>query len=387
MIDDSFSLMRGGLVYRALHLLGIVKAGKHTTPLVAVLLTTLAMLPVILATGLDGTLHGNAVMTPLLRDYTVIARFLIVVPLLILVAPRMDELLRESIAYIPESGLVHPDNRGQFDKVIAKVVGLRNSNTPETICLLIALLPLLLDQPAFGMLAGVSDWRIDPDGSRSFASLWLQVVAAPVFRFVGLIWLWRLALWTYLLWRLSRIELDLHPAHPDGAAGLSFLGLAQTRFSVLAFAGGLLVAGHAIDHVLYLDATLHSLRFVLITYVVCAVAVLIAPLIVMCPRLLTVKRIGLMTYGRLGHINMHAFDQRWLRTRGKDEPIMLETSDPSAVADFSAAYDTIRNMAVVPITRFNLLSIALAAVVPIIPVFFVAMPMDEIFQKLAGILT
>ncbi|TWI04976.1 hypothetical protein IP90_01118 [Luteimonas cucumeris] len=382
MINDSFSLMRGGLVYHALHSLGAIGPGRRTTSWVALLLTAAAMLPIMIATALDGTLYGDAVVMPLLGDYAVLARFLIAVPLLILAAPRADSLLRESIAHFPRSGLVSANNRDRFEHAIDRIVQLRDSKLPETLCLLLALLPLTFEQPSFGVMQGISDWR-----QTGFAGIWMNVVAVPIFRFIGLIWLWRLGLWCYLLWRLSRIELDLHPAHPDGAAGLGFLAIAQYRFLVLPFAGSVLLAGSVIDHILYLGATLQSLKLLLLSYAIGATLVSIAPLFLMCPKLLVLKRRSILEYSVLGHLGVHAFDRHWLGTgTSTDGTSLLESAQPSALADFGAVFNTVRGMSVVPMTRYNLLWIMLAVLLPLVPVLFVAVPINEILQKLGAIL-
>lgn len=385
MINDSFSLMRGGLVYHVLHASGAIKPGKRTTPWVAVLLTGLAMVPLLLGTGLDGTLWGPRVTMPLLGDYATLARFLVAVPLMILMAPGADALLRNAIVQFPRAGLVGAGRRAQFDQVVDKVVALRDSKVPESACFLLAMLPLLLHQRSLGMLQGISDWSM-VDGHATFAGLWLNVVAGPVFRFVALIWLWRLCLWTYLLWRLSRIDLDLHPAHPDGAAGLGFLGMAQYRFSALPLAGGFLLAGSCINEIVYLGATLNDLKYLMIGYIVAATVIMVAPLLLMSPKMMAAKRAGLMAYGALGHAAVRAFDRRWIDGHDSGETPFLEANDPSAVTDFSAVYGTLRSMSAVPLTRSNLLWIALPAALPLLPVLFFAMPVDELLKDLVSIL-
>ncbi|MES5815780.1 hypothetical protein [Pseudoxanthomonas sp. Soil82] len=54
MIDDGLSLMRGGPVYRLLRALGLIGPHRRTSRLVAVLLTTIAVGPLLALTARDG---------------------------------------------------------------------------------------------------------------------------------------------------------------------------------------------------------------------------------------------------------------------------------------------------------------------------------------------
>ncbi|MET1162552.1 MAG: hypothetical protein ABWY48_08405, partial [Pseudoxanthomonas sp.] len=229
MINDSFSLMRGGLVYRLLTAMGALHPGMNTAPFVAGLMFVVSFVPLLVLSAADGSLLSHGRSIPLLGDYAALSRFLIVVPLLILAAPYSDALLRGAIRQVAHSGLVRPSRQDALDSALARVRKLRDSNIPELLCFVLALLPLLRPQSSLSFLGGAPDWRTAPDGLLTDAGRWFELVSVPIFRFVAFIWAWRFLLWTYLLWRLARLRLDLHPAHPDGAGGIGFLGVAQQR--------------------------------------------------------------------------------------------------------------------------------------------------------------
>lgn len=387
MINDSFSLMRGGPVYRLLRALGLIRQGMRTTRWVAALLTLVAVAPLLVLTALDGTLLPGfaSVRMPLLGDYALIARFLVAMPLLVLAAPVCDELLRQSLIQFSHSSMVHPVQREPFDAVLGRMQRLRDSSLPELACLLLAVAPPLMGAMPVGMLHGVSDWAHTGD-ELTQAGHWFGVVSTSVFRFVALIWLWRFLLWAWLLWRFSRIDLDIRAAHPDSAGGLGFLGVIQQRFAVLAFAGGVLLSGYCMNHMVYLDETLHSLRFLLLGYVVFSTLLLVAPLLTMTPLMLKAKRKGLLLYSALGHNATHAFDRRWLGERKADASTLLDTGDASAICDFTSVYDTVRRMSIVPVSWWNLGWLVVAAALPLGPLVFFALSVDEVLSRLAGIL-
>lgn len=320
MINDSFSLMKGGPVYRLLSAIGALRPGVPTTPWVAALLVGISLIPLIALAAWEGTLLRTGAAVPLLGDYAVLSKLLVAMPLLILAAPKSDALLRNAIRQLAQSELISGCRRPSIDAILVRTRRLRDSNVPELLCLALAIVPLFTSLPVQGLLPGQHDWHTAPSGSMSAAGQWFHWVSVPIFRFVGLIWLWRFALWSYLLWRLSRIDLDLHPAHADGAAGIGYLGEAQKRFAIMSLAGGVVLCGYCFNHALYLGETLHGMRHLLAGYVLGSTLLLVAPLLLMSPRMIKVKRHALLKYNVLGSRTVRLFDRRWQKGQQAEDP-------------------------------------------------------------------
>ncbi|MCL1633966.1 hypothetical protein M2650_04825 [Luteimonas sp. SX5] len=387
MINDNFSLMKGGLVYRLLSAIGALHPGTPTTSWVAAILIGIAFLPLLAISTWEGTLLGQHAAMPLLGDYAVLSRFLLAMPMLILAAPWSDRILRGAARQLAYSDLTRRGRRSSLAAIFVAMRRLRDSNLPELVCVALAVLPSLAALAVPGAATGHADWRMSDTGSLSAAGQWFNAVSVPAFRFVALIWLWRFCLWAYLLWRLSRIELDLHPAHPDGAGGLGFLGLAQERFGALSAAGGLVLLGYCINRILYYGETVAGLTHLLAGYIIGSTMLLVAPLLLLAPRMMAAKRHALMKYDALGNRTVRAFDRRWRRGRqAADAATLLDQADASGLADFTSVYGTVRSMSIVPVTRWNLLWIAVHGAVPLTPLIFFAMSVDELVRKLFGIL-
>src|SRR5206468_369942 len=81
-------------------------------------------------------------------------------------------------------------------------------------------------------------------------------------------WLWRLALWCYFLWRVSRLELRLVPTHPDRAGGLGYLEFVHTGFAPLILALSAVQSASLAQDIVWgrmtFDAIYPSVAFVLI---------------------------------------------------------------------------------------------------------------------------
>lgn len=377
MFDERYSLLRGGMMYRLAHL-GQPRGQGWMAPPVAIGLLLIVLLPTVVLAAMAGTLVGG-VQIPLLRDYTVWARFVLAMPLLVLAAPIADERLWRAMHHL--HGLVTPEDQPRFERALKRVRAWRDSVLPELVLFVVAIGGSLA-LPALDVFASVTDWRDGGGQALSPAGLWLHWVGMPAFRFLFLVWTWRFVLWVCLLWRFSRLRLTLYAAHPDGRGGLGFLGFAQAAFIVLPTVGSLLLCGSLAVEIAYLHVTLHSLRYVLLGYVLLSLLVMIAPLALFVPGLSALKRASMMTYGVVGTDCAEQFDKNWIsRERGEARPI-LQAGDSSALADYTAVYNTVSTMVVLPIQRYVLISFIVASVAPLLPLALLVMPVDEILDKL-----
>lgn len=385
------SLMRGGLVHRLLHAAGILRGHRRLSWWLAAALVGVALAPPLLLTAMAGTLVPHPTGMALLGDYATLSRLLLALPLLVLAAPHADALLRNALRQLGHASLVPQQRRGRLEALLQHIRRGRDGWLPELLCVLIALAPLLQAGHPVNLLPGVADWRLH--GTQlTPAGIWFEWVSAPLFRLVLLLWLWRFVLWTVVLCGLPRVGVRLHAEHPDGAAGLAFLGLAQERFAVLALAGGLLLAGACLNQTQWLGQSLYEQRHLLAGYVIGSTLLLVAPLLVLMPTMMRTKRHALLRFDALGNRAAGVFDRRWQAAARDTEPTaadtdsLLDHGDASAYADFSSVYQSLARMSVVPFNRWNLLWIALHAALPLAPLALMAMSVDELVKKLVGIL-
>ncbi|MFL9585163.1 hypothetical protein [Stenotrophomonas sp. AB1(2024)] len=387
MSQDSYSLMRGGLVHRLLHASGALHGSRRLSWWLAAALLVVTLVPLLLLANAQGMLWPRPHAMALLGDYATLARLLLALPLLVLAAPRADALLHGALRQLTHASLVHPRRQPRLQALLARVRRGRDSCWPEVACIVLAFLPLFLEGGVSSLPGDVPDWHSHA-GATTPAGHWYAWAGMPLFRLVALLWLWRFLLWAMLLARLPSVGLTLHAEHPDRTGGMAFLGLAQERFSILGAAGALVLSGACLNHMTYLDASLYSMRHLLAGYAVGATLLLVAPLLLLAPTLIRVRRHALYRFSALGNRAAAAFDQRWKAASDETASTesLLDHNDASAFADFSAVYQGTAAMSVVPVTRWNLLGMALPAVVPLLPLVLVAMSVDELVAKLAGIL-
>jgi hypothetical protein len=193
-------------------------------------------------------------------------------------------------------------------------------------------------------------------------------------------------LWSSFLWRVSRINLYLVATHTDLAAGLGFLSAGQNAFSPIVFAGGAVIAAQVGNTIAYQGATLSSQKFLMIAYGLIAITILVAPLLVVSPVLLSIKRKALLEYGALVTLHNQLFDARWIHKDQSSDEVLLGNPDASSLIDLGNSLTVIRRMILVLIDKRTLIALAIAAVLPMVPVILFATPADELVRAVLKML-
>jgi hypothetical protein len=189
-------------------------------------------------------------------------------------------------------------------------------------------------------------------------------------------------LWTSLLWSVSRLNLFLVATHTDLAAGLGFLSEGQKAFSPIVFAGGAVIAAEVGNAVVYQGQALSSLKFPMIIYGILAIVFLVAPLLVVAPVLLKVKRRALLEYGAQVTIHDQLFHLKWIQNGHPAGETLLGNPDASSLGDLGTSFTVVRQMHTVPIDKPTLLTLAVSAALPMLPVVLYATPAPELIHML-----
>jgi hypothetical protein len=378
-LADNFSITQGGPLHRLLIRLGNAGDERQRVVRRALAIAAITWVPLLILSLVQGQAYGRHITIPFLRDYAVNVRLLLAVPILILAESGVDKRWRILVLQFLRSGLVTAKELPAFEAVIEKTLRLRDRVLPEALMLVAAFLPLFITRTEF-LMSDVSNWHSTGPGEISMAGWWFNLVSTPLVRLLLFRWLWRIILWTVLLWRVSRINLYLVATHTDMAAGLGFLSEGQKAFSPIVFACGAIVAAQVGNTIAYQGATLSSQKFPMIGYGVLAITFLVAPLLVVTPLLLKTKRKALREYGALVTIHNQLFDQKWIQNAESTDQVILGNPDPSSLQDLGGSFTVIREMGVVPIDKPTLITLAIAATLPMLPVILLATPADQLIR-------
>jgi hypothetical protein len=200
----------------------------------------------------------------------------------------------------------------------------------------------------------------------------------PLFQFLLWRWCWHLLRWIALLWRLSRLDLQLIPTHPDAAGGLAMLGVAHVDLAPLATGGCAILASSFAERILFAGVSPASVVVPLVAAIVGTTILLILPLTFFTHQLIETKQRALLEYGTLAADYTRAFAAKWLNVDRQHDEQFLGTADVQSLADLGGSFELIRGMTIVPMVRSQIVLLAAAAALPFAPLTLLAYPLDEL---------
>jgi hypothetical protein len=371
------SLVRGGPSYRLARGLGLEPPTLRRRLLKVLLLVLVTWVPLVLLS----LFQGERVAIPLLRDPVIYSRFLFVVPLLELAQVVVETSLGVQMRHFLTSGLVAEPDRPAFESAKDAVIRLRNSAAMEAVFAGLAVGMSVLTRVVFKLALHDSTWE-RAGTTITAAGWWYILVSLPILIFLLLRWVWVFVLWAAFLFRVSRLDLELTPTHPDHAGGLGFLGWGLASFAIVLLAVSAVLSGSLAGEILFRGSSLDQLKYHVIVFVVLAIVILHAPLLAFAGRLGRCRFRALLEFGTLVGRHDRAFDEKWVKPQGVDRASLLGSPDISSLADIGIVYEHVERMQLVPFDKKAVLVLVVAALLPMIPLVGTAFPLQEILSKL-----
>ncbi len=381
------SLVHGGPFFRLRTALRLTPEGGLGALWIRVLaLVSVAWLPVALGAVLTGRAWSGA-EEPLLRHFGVHARCLIAIPLLVLGERVADRVLPELLRYFVSSGVVGAKALPSYRGVLREFTALRDS--PWGLALVLGMMLLTV---AGGFLVEKRNeevsWAIEHVAGEQrlgFAGAWYVFVSRPLFTGLGVLWFWRLIVVTRLMRRIAGLELRLVAAHPDRAAGLSFLDPLLSLFIPGALAASIVVASRFGHEVLYHDFHVASLRPVIVLWLTLVLLLFTQPLVPFAQRLMRMRRESRLRYGAFLGRHGELLEERWLTGRREDEGL-LGAGEIGTAADAFALYEAVDRLRPFPLGVRSLLPLAAVALLPFLPVVAIEIPLQELLLQIVSAL-
>ncbi len=354
----------------------------------AIILALVTWLPLVLLSALGGAALPGSVSRPFFQDITPHVRFLFALPLLVLadlvVGPN---IIRVGTQFIV-SGIVPEHCLGSFEEIAQSAIRLRESAVAELIVLAIAFATSTYNVHR-ELGTGVPSWLMRDSGSAlnlTLAGWWYVLLSVPIYQFFLFRWIMRFCNWAVFLFRVSRLDLEMIPTHPDGAAGISFVGQVLAPTSVIILAASSVLCSSIGTQVIYRGAKIQEFAVAFAVFVIVAVIAFLVPFLVFLPKLAVTRRNGLLKYGALATRYTQLFDRKWTGSRGLAGEELLGTGDIQSLADIGNSFDRIDNMKLVPFTFSDLRALLFAAVLPAIPLALTQVSLKELAQILIKVL-
>lgn len=384
-----FSPVEGGASARIFErILRIHLPDRRGCARLALILAAATWIPLALLSAWRGVALPGSVSEPFSHDITPHVRFLFALPLLVLadliVGPQLIQVLRQFVA----SGLVPDGSLSKFKEIIAAAVSLRESKTAELIILAIAYASTVVNVQR-ELSTGVSSWlAIEPGAALhlTLAGWWYVLLSVPVYQFFLFRWIMRLFILAMFMFRVSRLDLEIIPTHPDRVAGLGFLGAALPPISVILLAASSVLCSSIGTQVIYRGAKLEEFVFAFGVFVFIAIIAFVMPFAMFVPKLAVARRSGLRIYGALATRYTQLFDRKWVRAEESAGEELLGTGDIQSLADMGGSFDRVANMKVFPVGLADLRPLLLAALLPAIPLVLTQVPLKDVMQILTKIL-
>lgn len=375
-----FHLMHGGPIYRwmlKLHLQGVENAFVHRRSL---LLISVTWVPILLLCMMEGTFLPGNVRLPFLYDFPSHVLFLIALPLFILAEPVIEPGIAKTISELIERNMVRDKDRVAYEAIIAWARKACESRWSELVIVLLAIMPFMFVKGSDWAANLVGSWALNPaTGRLSLAGIWSTFVGGFFARAFLFRWVWRLVIWTRMLMRIGKLDLNLVATHPDRVGGLGFMAEVEMKFGILAFAVAAVTSSNVAANIIFHNATLSTERLAVMAFIVGATLVLLLPLLALSGALHRTWRRGMRDYGRLACSYVQQFDRKWVHGEERDRNELLGSADIQSLADLANSLSIVQDVKMLPINRRCIVGLVLSAAVPMLPLVF----LDEWAMQIA----
>jgi len=382
-----FFVACGGPFYELQRKLGLLREDAfHAKPRAVLLVALTWGVPLVLSL-ITGDAYGPFADKPFLLDAGAWARYFIAVGLFILMEKQVEERLNMYLAQFTRAPLLAPESFEAAAEAVTRALNRCDAIFAEIICIIIAIILTLLIWLRL-LNQETSFWAVNilQDGSSlTLAGWWAVAVSSPVFLFLFLRWLWRIAVWSMLLRELAGLELRLVATHPDSHGGLTFLGQYPNVFTMFVFAISCVV-GAAIAHEL-MDRTLTiaTYSYLMGGWLLIIMMLFAYPLIAFHKPLTDLKEKTLLLCSSQA-TRYHRAAERELLGKNISAAGDAELASAKEIPDPSKTLTSVLKLSTFLVNRDGLLPVSGAALLPLVTAGATQLPFKEILNVLKRLL-
>jgi len=383
--SERFSLVQGGPFHALTCRIGLTGPDQLPTTRTALALAMLAWaLPAVLAVAqslVDERYSGWGYFS----DWTVLTRFLIAIWIMIATERYADGRLISLTQHFREARILADGDMPAFRSALATADRRSGSALAEFVIFGTVLVWSGATTFLTVELTGTS-WEGREAGEGvvlSWAGEVARFVSTPLFLFLMLRWVWRFIVWSGLLYRVSRLSLQLMPLHPDRCGGLGFLSIFPSIFSGFMFALSCVVAAAMVKDLGLEHHAAQTVWLALAGWLVISLGLGLGPLLVFMRPLYILRERALIDYGRLASQHHLAFHRRWIIEKRNGEELM-GSPDPSSASDLNATVEAVQNLRFIPVDFPAVLQLVVAAGAPLLAVVMTQIPFGVLVKWILG---
>lgn len=348
----------------------LILSNDSYTGIRILVLSGIAWLPLVVLTLIEGTFIADDITIPFVKDVVPYVRGLIIIPLLVMADNIIEPMMSRIVRYLRTSGVVPESEQESLNSAVNRMAYLMNVKWIQLIIITLAILVswvLRTDYVDMWKEEKVTSWAlhlVHGEVDETMAGLWFLFITSPLVSFLFYRWIWRFVAWTMFLYRVSRLKLELYASHTDLAGGLGIFGGGQSLFGILFLVMAAMISSQLANNLLYEGEQLVDIRLIVMVFIIMSVIVIEAPLLFFTRKLFKLKRQALAEYGALQHQISRDFHHHWIDDADKK---LVDSMQPSAMADYSAVYEVVSSMRIVPLNPRVIIVLAVILLLPFLP--------------------
>lgn len=384
--ENEFSIIRGGLLDRILSLGGIAKSNNPSVLRKISFYTLVTWFPLVVLSGLQGFLWTSSIDIPFLMEFATNIRLLLAIPLFVISEIVIDHRIKLSLGQFYRSGLLTEESMGKFEKAKQTADRMCESYWAEAVILvfILANLSLRYSVNSFELSTWIFPFS-EASNQLSWAGYWAAFISFPIFQFLLLRWIWRWVIWVRLMRMVSKVGLRLIPTHPDKAGGLGFLGESPMPFSTFSFTLSVIFSAMLSQRIIHQGFNLEEHYALIFAFILLCILINVVPLLTFVSELSKARVKGIQDFHRLVALHHLQFSEKWFNPGNPPEDL-LESPDPSSMADIQAVYESVKNMTIFPFNFKTMLTTLAISIFPLIFAFSFQIPIGDLLKKIFGLL-
>jgi hypothetical protein len=180
--------------------------------------------------------------------------------------------------------------------------------------------------------------------------------------------------------------MNLQATHPDKAAGLGILMLAQKSLCSFFIAINIAASGELIARLLDDPASFNSIRKDGLGYIIIFVILVFLPLTFFIKKLIVVKEDGLIMLSKTGTSMSNKFERDWVNELSIEDKVSDAVVDPSTMQDYDTVFVSLEEMQMVPFALKDVIVITIMLFLPYLPIIILHFSVAELLERLLGLL-
>ncbi|MBD8687216.1 hypothetical protein IFT56_05210 [Rhizobium sp. CFBP 13717] len=341
------------------------RRGRRAAVLV-LLCWVVPLLLVVWTRGIDGA-------DVFLRDWGAWAKFLIAPVLLTLAEKPIGFALDECLSIFFRVPLVASQSMQAARHALRDARDRTTAGMPEIVCAAVAMAATATNASVFFGGSG-PDWALSEEGI-SAPGVWCLLVGNAVYWFLLTRLVWKHLIWWRFLSSIGKCHLRLVATHPDGHAGLGFLGFYPAGYGLFTLAVSSVFAA-GVGHVMQRVTVTPSLfAAVCVAWLGVVVIYYVMPLVAIAMQICRLKRRTVVT-----SLTKVSDFERWNERATLGENVFVDEGEPEMAEfrDAKSIYLAAMRTSALVINKGNILPLLLQAILPMLVVGATYLPFSQL---------